>query len=191
MKPKWLQALRPKRSSRSPSPASGTRQDTLPHPAPPQPGPSSSVPAPITPESQVSPAVLVVTAPKDPIRTRIWNSAYDKVKEDEPRLVEAYEKILSAQLGDDNPTPRDGASTNVINQDAGARQDQMKQLVDKGVEKTERETKVKEKIKEEMQPIKNIKDFVALAVKSEPTAAVAWVGITTFMEVRIVFFLGI
>lgn len=191
MAPKWLQALRPKRSSRSPSPSGGTRQDTLPHPAPPQPGPSSSAPAPITPESQVSPAVLVVTAPKDPIRTRIWNSAYDKVKEDEPRLVEAYEKILSAQLGDDNPTPLDGASTNVINQDAGARQDQMKQLVDKGVEKTERETKVKEKIKEGMQPIKNIKDFVALAVKSEPTAAVAWVGITTFMEVSIVFFLGI
>lgn len=76
----------------------------------------------------------------------------------------------------------------MINQDAGARQDQMKQLVDKGLEKTEREAKVKEKIKDGMQPIKNIKDFVALAVKSEPTAAVAWVGITTFMEVSILIF---
>lgn len=167
MASKWLQALRPKRSSRSSSPSNGTRQDTPPHSAEPQ--ASLTVPAP--------------TAPKDPIRTRIWNSAYDKVKEDEPRLVEAYEKILSVQLGDDNPAPLDGASTNAIKQDAGARQDQMKQLVDKGLEKTEREAKMKEKIKEGMHPIKNIKDFVALAVKSEPTAAVAWVGITTCMEV--------
>ncbi|KAJ4180706.1 hypothetical protein NW755_011601 [Fusarium falciforme] len=178
MAPKWLQALRPKRSSRSPSPPGGTCQDT-----PPQPGPSSSAPTPIAPEPKTSPAVPSVNAPKDPIRTRIWNSAYDKVKEDEPRLVEAYEKILSVQLSDHNPAPLDGASTNVIKQDAGARQDQMKQLVDKGLEKTETEVKVKEKIKEGMQPIKNIKDFVALAVKSEPTAAVAWVGITTCMEI--------
>ncbi|KAM6510256.1 hypothetical protein FALCPG4_017880 [Fusarium falciforme] len=150
MAPKWLQALRPKRSSRSPSPSGGTRQNTPSHPAPPQPEPSSSTPAPIAPEPQASLVVLSVTALKDSIRTRIWNSAYDKVKEDEPRLVEAYEKILSVQLG---------------------------------LEKTEKEVKAKEKIKEGIQPIKNIKDFVALAVKSEPTAAVAWVGITTFMEI--------
>ncbi|KAL6365917.1 hypothetical protein LRP88_00500 [Fusarium phalaenopsidis] len=122
-------------------------------------------------------------ASKDPIRTRIWNSAYDKAKEDEPRLVEAYEKILSAYLGDADPAPLDGGSTNVIKQDADARQDQMRQLVEKGLEKIERGAKAKEKVKEGMQPIKNVKDLVASAVKSEPSAAVAWVGITTFMEV--------
>lgn len=63
----------------------------------------------------------------------------------------------------------------------------MKQLVDKGLEKTERESNVKEKIKEGMQPIKNVKDFVALAVMAEPSAAVAWTGITTCMEVSTVF----
>ncbi|RSL51240.1 hypothetical protein CEP53_008505 [Fusarium sp. AF-6] len=175
MKRKLLQVLRPKRSSRSPSPAGGRRQDTS--------GPSVPTAAPITPEPQVSVAIPAVTTPEDPTRTRIWNSAYDKAKEDEPSLVEAYEKILSAQLGGDNLTQLDGSTTNEIKQDAGARQAQMKQLVDKGLEKTEREAKVKEKIKEGMQPIKNVKDFVALAVKSEPTAAVAWVGITTCMEI--------
>ncbi|RTE82396.1 hypothetical protein BHE90_003097 [Fusarium euwallaceae] len=113
----------------------------------------------------------------------ISSGAYDKVKEDEGRLVEAYEKILSTQLGGNDPAPRDGGLINVIKQDADARQDQMKQLVDKGLEKTERASKIKEKVKEGMQPIKNVKDFVALAVKSEPTAAVAWVGITTCMEI--------
>ncbi|KAI8653760.1 NACHT domain-containing protein [Fusarium sp. Ph1] len=183
MTPKWLQVLRPKRG-RSPSPAGGTRQDTPPHPVPSQSGSSVSTPAPIIPEPQMSPAVM---ASKDPIRTRIWNSAYDKAKEDEPRLVEAYEKILSACLGDADPAPLDGGSTNVIKQDADARQDQMRQLVEKGLEKIERGAKAKEKVKEGMQPIKNVKDLVASAVKSEPSAAVAWVGITTFMEVSISF----
>ncbi|RSL57626.1 hypothetical protein CEP54_008169 [Fusarium duplospermum] len=177
MTPKWLQVLRPRRS-RSPSPAGGTRQDT-----PSQSEPSASTPAPIIPGPHASPAIPAVTAPKDPIRTRIWNSAYDKVKEDEPRLVEAYEKILSVQLNDNDHASLDGDSTNVIKQDADARQGQMKQLVDKGLEKTERASNIKEKVKEGMQPIKNVKDFVALAVKSEPTAAVAWVGITTCMEI--------
>ncbi|RSL87190.1 hypothetical protein CEP51_002368 [Fusarium floridanum] len=183
MKRKLLQVLRPKRSSRSPSPASERRQDTPPHPAPSQSGPSVPTPAPITPELQVSAAIPAVRAPDDLIRTRIWNSAYEKVKEDEPSLVEAYEKILSAQLSSDEPAQLDRGSINVIKQDADARQDQMKQLVDKGLEKTERVSNIKEKVKEGMQPIKNVKDFVALAVKTEPSAAVAWVGITACMEI--------
>ncbi|RSM06019.1 hypothetical protein CDV31_009354 [Fusarium ambrosium] len=170
MKRKLVQVLRPKRS----------RQDAPDNPAPSQSGPPVFTAASTTSEPQVSPAV---PAAEDPIRTRIWNSAYDKVKEDEPRLVEAYEKILSVQLDIDNPDPKDRGMVNVIKQDGDARQSQMKQLVDKGLEKTETEAKTKEKIKEGMQPIKNVKDFVALAVKTEPSAAIAWVGIMTCMEI--------
>ena len=60
----------------------------------------------------------------------------------------------------------------------------MKTLIDNGLDKTEKQAETKNKIKEGMQPIKNIQAFVAKAVKVEPTAAVAWAGITTFMEVR-------
>jgi len=139
-----------------------------------QPGSSVSTPEP--------PAPPAAPATRDPIRTRIWNSAYDKIKEDEPSLAEAYEKILSAQLGDDDPAQLDEGATNGIKQDAGARQAQMKQLVDTGLEKTERASNMKAKINEGMQPIKNVKDFVALAVKAEPSAALAWVGVTACME---------
>ncbi|KAF4463379.1 Vegetative incompatibility HET-E-1 [Fusarium albosuccineum] len=59
----------------------------------------------------------------------------------------------------------------------------MKELVEKGLEKTKKEAKVKESIKDGMQLVKNVKDIVAIAVKAEPTAAVAWVAITACMEI--------
>ncbi|KAF5013701.1 hypothetical protein FDECE_300 [Fusarium decemcellulare] len=102
--------------------------------------------------------------PKE-IRGVIWNAAYDKVREDQPKVVEAYEKILSVQL------------------DAETRQSQMEGLVDKGLERTEKEARAKETIKDGMQLVKNVKDIADRTVKAEPTAVVAWVGITACMEI--------
>ncbi|KAJ3526408.1 hypothetical protein NM208_g11205 [Fusarium decemcellulare] len=59
----------------------------------------------------------------------------------------------------------------------------MKDLIEKGLERTKKEARVKETINDGMQLVKNVKDIAAMAVKAEPTAAVAWVGITACMEI--------
>ncbi|KAL3588021.1 hypothetical protein FPOAC2_13920 [Fusarium poae] len=41
---------------------------------------------------------------------------------------------------------------------------------------------MKEKFNEGLQPVNNVKDFVSIAMKSEPTAAIAWLGITTLID---------
>ncbi|EXL39405.1 hypothetical protein FOCG_17986 [Fusarium oxysporum f. sp. radicis-lycopersici 26381] len=144
--------------------------------------PTSSRPTPTQPEPD-PPTVPPVPASIEDIRRQIWNEAYDKVKDDEPNTVDAYEMILSAQLAAGDAVPSaDRDTTNVIGENAEARQAQMKTLVEKGRDKTEKEAKIKEKVKERIQPVNNVKDFVSMAVKSEPSAAVAWLGITTLMD---------
>ncbi|KAM5344207.1 hypothetical protein ACJ41O_012744 [Fusarium nematophilum] len=176
MRRRLLSVLRPKHSSRSPSPNSESQGLPTPIARP------ISAPPSIAPEPRAPPPAAADNIQE--IRSRVWNDAYDKTKEDEPRIVEAYEKVLSAQLRAGECVPSaDGNSTNVIGQDAQARKAQMKELVDRGLEKAEKEAKIKETIKDGMQPIKNVKEFVSVAVKAEPSAAVAWVGITTCLEI--------
>ncbi|KAK2770524.1 WD domain-containing protein [Colletotrichum kahawae] len=100
-------------------------------------------------------------------------------------MVERYEQILSVQLRETGTRTSDaGNETNAIKQDTLGRQLQMMKLIEMNLEKTEKSAQVKGKIKEGMQPVLNIREFVATAVKSEPTAAIAWVGVTTCMDVR-------
>ncbi|KAI8287092.1 hypothetical protein K4K60_012880 [Colletotrichum sp. SAR11_57] len=119
------------------------------------------------------------------LRRQIWNDAYDEAKKDEPEIFEQYEQILSVQLRKTSTRTSDAANeTDAIKQDTLGRQLQMIKLVELGLEKTEKRAMVKGKIMEGMQPVLNIKEFIATAVKSEPTAAIAWVGVTTCMYVR-------
>ncbi|PNP60635.1 hypothetical protein FNYG_14638 [Fusarium nygamai] len=149
-------------------------------PTQPESDPKATQPTSIIPNR---PAVPRVPADIVDIRRQIWNEAYDKVKDDEPDTVDAYEKILSAQLaaGDADPSS-DRNPINIIAENAEARQAQMKTLVGQGLDKTEKEAMIKEKFNEGLQPVNNVKDFVSIAVKSEPTAAVAWLGITTLID---------
>lgn len=59
--------------------------------------------------------MLPVSTDIEDLRRQIWNKAYEKAKADEPGVVNAYEKILSAQLaaGDGVPSA-DRNTTNVI-----------------------------------------------------------------------------
>ncbi|KAF5227465.1 hypothetical protein FAUST_11757 [Fusarium austroamericanum] len=110
-----------------------------------------SDPKPTQPTSIIPnlPAVPRVPADIEDIRRQIWNEAYNTVKDDEPDTVDAYEKILSAQLaaGDVDPSA-DRNPINIIAENAEARQAQMKTLVGQGLDKTEKEARMKEKFNE-------------------------------------------
>ncbi|KAH6888553.1 hypothetical protein B0T10DRAFT_573325 [Thelonectria olida] len=176
---KFLGALKHRNSKQpSPSPQSSSSSSSS-SPQPKAPSAPPSQPRGGNPSANEGPPASV-----EEIRGQIWNEAYDKLKEDEPSVVEAYEKILSVLLKTGGSPPvADGNTTNDIEQNAEARQAQMKALVEEGIERTKKEVNIKGKVEGGMRPIQNVQAFVSVAVRAEPSAAIAWAGITTCMEV--------
>ncbi|KAK4070754.1 hypothetical protein Trihar35433_5221 [Trichoderma harzianum] len=128
----------------------------------------------------------VAKAPVKPSETiapseSIWNSAYDALKADEPKLVQAYEKILSLKLNQSaasiDPTISQEPSSvkNTIENNVLARREQMHQLIDNGLNKTFREASIKNSIGPVMQVVNTTKKLVSDAIKDMPQAALPWV----------------
>lgn len=86
---------------------------------------------------------------------RLWNRVYDQAKAGNSSIVDAYEKILSARLSEQDvdasepPYSADLASQqNEIAQNADKRRVQMQQLVQHRLCRTEKEAKVKQGIED-------------------------------------------
>ncbi|PNP55482.1 hypothetical protein THARTR1_04312 [Trichoderma harzianum] len=121
--------------------------------------------------------VEVAKAPVGPSES-IWNSAYDALKADEPKLVQAYEKVLSLKLSQTaaTPEPEPANAVNAIeNEDVLVRRAQMHQLIDNGLNKTFREASFKNNISPVMQVVNTTKKLVSDAIKDMPQAALPWV----------------
>lgn len=120
----------------------------------------------------------------------LWDRAYDSLREDQPRLVEAYEKALSCELAaipTVSPTSNINVQQNLIEQEnTETRQSQMKQLVDKGLAKTEHEAKVKQEMGDPVDIVLKLKDMIGTAVKPCPEAALAWTGVVFALQVSVV-----
>ncbi|KAI9903952.1 hypothetical protein N3K66_000481 [Trichothecium roseum] len=100
-----------------------------------QPPPSAS----LTDDSEISPPLS--------IQERLWNRAYDDLKSSEPKLVEAYEKFLSADLGPDGSASAvSGPAQNKIATVQETRSRQMQRFVQAGLDRTENQTSIKEQI---------------------------------------------
>lgn len=125
-----------------------------------------------------------------PIQPEIlWDRAYDSLREDQPKLVEAYEKALSCELAaipTGSPTSNINVQQNLIEQEnTETRQSQMKQLVDKGLAKTERKAKVKQEMGDPVDIVLKLKDMISTAVKPCPEAALAWTGVAFALQVSV------
>lgn len=119
------------------------------------------------------------------LRERLWNNAYDQARKGDRETVDGYERILSAQLSQedadflnpphtesmDNTTP-----TNGTEKDVEKRKKQMRQLVIKLPQKIEEDEK-KRGIAHVIRTIEPVKKVVDEAVKPSPEAALAWVGL--------------
>jgi len=119
------------------------------------------------------------------LQVRLWNQAYDGVKATDPELVEAYERILSTKLRGKGAETCTDASTvsNDIARTREPRAVQMQHLVRIGLEKTQREAAVKQKIGDGMAVIAVVKGVIDKAVQASPEAAIAWVGVSFALEV--------
>lgn len=116
---------------------------------------------------------------------RIWNEAYDGLKAEEPKLVQAYEKILSLKLTGDPTVSMDQVSEkNVIQEEnVSIRRAQMYQLIDNGVNKTMQEANIKGNIGIAMQVVNATKKLIGDTIKDIPQAALPWAIVCVSLEV--------
>ncbi|KAK7592160.1 hypothetical protein V3481_006785 [Fusarium oxysporum f. sp. vasinfectum] len=152
---------------------------------PPSPSPTPSQPASApaarpTPQPTPSPPTLTdaETSPLPSLQERLWNQAYDELKASEPKLVEAYEKILSVGLHRNDPSSVTCESTE--NEIEGARETrcrQMQQLARDGLDRTQKAASIKRGIDEGLQAVQAVRGIVDKAIQAAPEAAIAWVGV--------------
>lgn len=118
----------------------------------------------------------------------IWNKAYDDLKEREPKIVNAYERILSQEFMKISSGGDPSSIENKIEQgDTARRRSQMLQLAQARLEKTEREDKFKQVAGELMRAILSVKEAVSLALEAVPQAAPAWTGVCFALQVDSIF----
>lgn len=129
------------------------------------------------------PSSATSSSPK--VSERLWNEAYDRLKQKELKLVDAYERILSREVEkDDSSVEGSQMDKNSIEQtDKAKRWSQMELLVEAGLKKTERESKMKETVGTAMQVVLSVKDLVGSALETIPQAALAWTGVCFAMQV--------
>ncbi|OBS17520.1 hypothetical protein FPOA_12012 [Fusarium poae] len=156
-------------------------------PPPQTPSPTSAQQA-TQPTSQPPPSPLTSTdaetSPLPSLQERIWNEAYDKLKENEPKLVGVYEKILSAKLHGDDPSSATREPTdNEIGETPRTRCGQMQQLVQAGLDRTQKQASIKQGIDEGLQAVQEVRRIVDKALHAAPEAAVAWVGVCLGLEI--------
>ncbi|KAK4667645.1 NACHT and WD40-domain containing NOD-like receptor 1 [Podospora pseudopauciseta] len=172
---KWLQAA--PRESSTPSP-----QTLLPTSS----RPASQLATRPTSQPTSSPPTSTdtYTSSLPSLQERLWNEAYDGVKASEPKLVGAYEKILSTELHGNDPSSVTPESTdNEIGETPGTRSGQMQQLVQAGLDRTQKQASIKRGIDEGLQAVQEVRRVVDKAVHAAPEAAVAWVGVCLGLEI--------
>ena len=130
--------------------------------------------------NQTAPSATVASMPPS-LPERLWDQAYDDLKADDSILVSAYEEVLSRELSGN--ASREYQETTIEQTNPMARRSQMIQLVQTGLMKTEKEAKVKQAIRETMQPVLSAKDMIDSAVQAVPQAALAWTGICLALQV--------
>lgn len=157
----------------------------------PQPATTGSTAGRLSPHSAVLSASPALQETSDSLSStqslpeRLWNRAYDVLKEEDSQLVDTYERLLSHELEGD-PTSTDLSSQkNSIEQDSPEkRRYQMTQLVVAGLKKTEREANVKRDVEKGMQVVSSAKALMDTAVKAYPEASLAWAGVCIILEVH-------
>lgn len=111
------------------------------------------------------------------LQTRLWNKAYEGVKQKEPTVAEAYEKILFVEI------PKAQHDSTGATSEQNATSAEMIQLVNTGVERTKKEVEIKGTVKQWLDIVNSVKGVIDNAIKVAPDAAVAWAGICIGLEV--------
>ncbi|KAH7634864.1 hypothetical protein B0T09DRAFT_276202 [Sordaria sp. MPI-SDFR-AT-0083] len=97
---------------------------------------------------------------------RLWDRAYNELKQEEVKLVDSYEKILSRQLQDGPGSTVPESQSNTIAHNTLDRRCQMTQLINAGLAKTEREVKAKESLGVAVDVVLSTKNTISAAIQA-------------------------
>lgn len=119
------------------------------------------------------------------LQEKIWGQAYDNLRLKEPKIVQAFEIVVSVELERGEPSfgsadqPECEPTT-----DGAVRSHQMLQLVRNGLDRTRKVTTVKQEIDDSLQAVHAIREIMDRAVHAAPEAAVVWATVCLGLEVR-------
>ncbi|KAM5353670.1 hypothetical protein ACJ41O_000320 [Fusarium nematophilum] len=114
------------------------------------------------------------------LQEKLWNDAYDGLKDLEPKVVEAYETILSNGLGH-GASPTTGS--NNIAEGRRERSLQMREIIALGLERTQKEADTKARLGRGYEIAKGLKGLVDTSLKAAPEAALVWASVTCSLEI--------
>ena len=114
----------------------------------------------------------------------IWDRAYDNLRRDDAKLVDAYEKILSSRSSTNGSSPEASEPRNEIAQNPDVRRKQMLKIIKDGLQETKREADIWRGIGETAQLVLSAKGMVDSAIQAVPQAALAWAGVCFVLQVR-------
>lgn len=172
--PSFLRKLKLGKSAtaRQPSPASVGEPS---HQSPPL--------APAEPGIDASPSTLGLESTIPTLQARLWNGAYDALKEDDPKLINAYETILSARLKEIQGINDEPLAANDISASPEKRCKQMHAIAQYGLNKSVKTASVAEKAEQGFQMFASVKSIITTALQSVPQAAVPWAGVCMGLEI--------
>jgi hypothetical protein len=114
---------------------------------------------------------------------KFWDEAYDKLKEQDPELTRAYEKILSHDYG--LGIDAKAADENLIEQnDWAKRRMQMDRILEKVLDKTMKPNGVGQKFEDAISVVLSLKDAIGFGLQPVPIAALAWTGACMGLQVN-------
>jgi len=149
--------------------------------------PAPPAPEPTQPPQQATPSPLAAeleTLPLPSLQEKIWNKTYDELRANEPKVVDAFEKIVSAELRRDETSAKSADRvTNDVTTDREARLHQMRQFVQNGIDRTKKEASIKQGIDDVLQAVHAVRGIMDRAVHAAPEAAVAWATVCLGLEI--------
>lgn len=113
----------------------------------------------------------------------LWDEAYDELKNEETKLLQAYEVILSNRLSDPSFSSG-GTDVNIIGS-GDERRAQLLLVIEAAQKKTHTEAKIKENIGEGMKVVNSVRGVISAAVQAAPQAALPWSLVTMSLDVGI------
>ena len=111
---------------------------------------------------------------------RLWTEAYDAIRNDDPRLVAAYEKIFLKELGNESDAKIGGENDQT---DAGLTHNRFIQLVKVHLDNTYQKNLVNHKVQASVRIASSVREIVNTALKEAPEAATAWGGVCLLLKV--------
>ncbi|KAF4470557.1 WD domain-containing [Fusarium albosuccineum] len=118
---------------------------------------------------------------------RFKNEAYERLSEEEPKLVGQYERTLqnlsSTSLSSPGSQEQQDPGLMKPTNDKTTRVQLMNEAIRLGLIRTEKEAKVKKRIGESVRMFDSIKHIVDTAVKVSPEASLAWAPVCLTMEI--------